>query len=244
MALSDGLEIVDGPEAGAWIKTEMTGELGSVSATVPNRFEAYVRILHPATDQHEDPISWAAVADELGRTVHPLAQWDAIVGANRYRHEKPEWPGREPMQGVLPVALLNSICEVLARHTGSADRCFFAVWTSHWDAGAELRRPLLDNGAGREYGVIAGPLALVIQVPAEVSSVGYIEVTPNMIWPADRTWFLASEIDFDSTLVGGGEQLVQEVLDDPRFEAFRIGPDDLLTWDADQVNPPLKPGAG
>jgi hypothetical protein len=45
--------------------------------------------------------------------------------------------------------------------------------------------------------------------------------------------------DFDSTLVGGSEDLVQEILSKPEFEAFPVSPSDSLTWDADRFNPPL-----
>ena len=53
----------------------------------------------------------------------------------------------------------------------------------------------------------------------------------------DRAWFLGSEIDFDSTLVGGSRQLIDEILGAPQFEAWEIGPRDYLTYDADHVNP-------
>lgn len=266
MALENGLEIVDGPPAGAWIKPEMTGEGGSVTGNVPARFESYLRILHPATDKHDKPVTWGQVASELGRTVHPLAQWDAIVGANRYRNEEPDWPGHEPEWGALPIDTLAALCEVLAPHTATPDRCFYALWMSHWNpphrmffvsrdyeaefeeppppkpafSAEELSRPTLEHGGGREYRVIRGPLRLAPEVPEAVMSDMLSPITPNMIWPEDRAWFLASEIDFDSTLIGGSKRLARTILDDDRFEAFAVGADDLLTCNADRVNPPLE----
>ena len=87
--------------------------------------------------------------------------------------------------------------------------------------------------------MLAGPLSEAIAVGDSIEPERFRPITPNMIWPHDRAWFLASEIDFDSTLVGGSEELVEAVLAAPPFEAFPIGPLDLLTWDADEVNPPL-----
>jgi hypothetical protein len=87
---------------------------------------------------------------------------------------------------------------------------------------------------GREYVVVSGPLREATLVKGWLSP-----SSPNLIWPEDRAWFLASEIDFDSTLVGGTEELARAILDDSRFEAFPIGPRDHLTWNADKVNPPL-----
>ena len=35
--------------------------------------------------------------------------------------------------------------------------------------------------------------------------------------------------------------MIWQVLEDERFEAFPVGPKDLLTWNADKINPPLPP---
>jgi len=60
--------------------------------------------------------------------------------------------------------------------------------------------------------------------------------SPNLFWPADRTWCVAREIDFDSTLVGGTAELVDTILAAPALDAWEVGPDDALTFDADHIN--------
>jgi hypothetical protein len=54
---------------------------------------------------------------------------------------------------------------------------------------------------------------------------------------------VASEIDFDSTLVGGTEQLIGAILAEPGLDAWAVDPDDSLAYDADKINhvPPWKP---
>lgn len=59
---------------------------------------------------------------------------------------------------------------------------------------------------------------------------------PNLIWPADHSWLVASEVDFDSTLVGGSAELIQAIVDSPKLEAWRVDPTDSLAADADKVN--------
>ncbi|MGC5629215.1 hypothetical protein ACPYO6_13360 [Georgenia sp. Z1344] len=61
-------------------------------------------------------------------------------------------------------------------------------------------------------------------------------VLPQLLWPADRSWVVASEIDWDSTIVAGSRTLVEEILADPRFEAYEVDEDSDLTWDGDTLN--------
>ncbi len=62
--------------------------------------------------------------------------------------------------------------------------------------------------------------------------------SPNLLWPADHGWVLVTEIDFDSTVVGGSAELIAAIAQDPSIEALvlRAGAD--LTWDADEPNRP------
>ncbi|TLG05304.1 hypothetical protein FEK35_19220 [Nocardia cyriacigeorgica] len=62
-------------------------------------------------------------------------------------------------------------------------------------------------------------------------------VTPQLLWPADHAWVVASEIDFDSTIVAGSRALIEAVVADDRFEAFEITEDSDLSWDGDTINP-------
>lgn len=59
---------------------------------------------------------------------------------------------------------------------------------------------------------------------------------PNLLWPADRAWVMVSEIDFDSTVVAGGPELVRALCTDPAIEALAIREGADLRWDADDVN--------
>lgn len=61
-----------------------------------------------------------------------------------------------------------------------------------------------------------------------VGSLRGIGRTPQLLWPETRQWAMASEIDLDSTLVGGSVELVEEILDDPRLEAFGVRESDEL----------------
>ncbi|MGZ0712223.1 hypothetical protein ACWPKO_28200 (plasmid) [Coraliomargarita sp. W4R53] len=60
--------------------------------------------------------------------------------------------------------------------------------------------------------------------------------SPSVIWPADRSWVIVSEVDWDSTIVAGPQTLTQALCDDTRLEAYKIQANASLQWDADEVN--------
>ncbi|MEV4901778.1 hypothetical protein AB0K08_10605 [Citricoccus sp. NPDC055426] len=60
--------------------------------------------------------------------------------------------------------------------------------------------------------------------------------SPNLAWPRDRAWALASEIDVDSTLVAGSADLIRAICTHPGLEAVAVRPDTDLTVFADTVN--------
>lgn len=64
---------------------------------------------------------------------------------------------------------------------------------------------------------------------------GFVQ-SPSWWWPEDRAWVVHSEVDYDSTLVAGGADLAEALLDDPDIECLRVTARTLLTAHADQIN--------
>jgi hypothetical protein len=60
--------------------------------------------------------------------------------------------------------------------------------------------------------------------------------SPSIVWPDDRSWVMVTEVDYDSTIVGGSAELIRAICADPRLEAIPITADTDLTWDGDEVN--------
>lgn len=59
---------------------------------------------------------------------------------------------------------------------------------------------------------------------------------PSILWPADHAWVMVSEIDFDSTIVAGSEELIRAICADPAIEALPVPEGASLHWDADVIN--------
>ncbi|MCO7218292.1 hypothetical protein [Klenkia sp. PcliD-1-E] len=89
---------------------------------------------------------------------------------------------------------------------------------------------------GRNYLLFAGPLRGALAMGHQVTDDWVIPQSPNLLWPADRSWCVSSEIDFDSTLVGGSAELIEVVLAAPGLEAWAVGEDDDLSLFADTLN--------
>jgi hypothetical protein len=85
----------------------------------------------------------------------------------------------------------------------------------------------------RDHIVLAGSLSAIDWLdPAE----WWFRQLPNLIWPLDHSWLVASEVDFDSTLVGGSTELIEAVVESPKLEALAVDPTTSLVCDADKIN--------
>ena len=253
------LMVVDGAAAGGWIAPRLEGGFGGkVEQQVPNGYDAYVRVLHPASNREGNPVTWAEVADALGRTAHRQMQWHKLVGSN----DPPamtgsEWSGGNPPIGKLDEPSLAALCRVLQAHTLDPERCFFGLSTIYggvddaYPDAVQLRWP------NRDFVVFSGPLSAVDQVgyesevsfmaigqairhgeppPPPPDPVRWFPQAPNLIWPADHSWYVASEYDLDSTLVGGSRELIDAILAAPDLETWEVERSDSLQADADKMN--------
>lgn len=89
---------------------------------------------------------------------------------------------------------------------------------------------------GRDHLLFTGPLEAALALGHQVTADWFLPQSPTLLWPADRSWFVATEIDLDSTLVAGPQALVDAVVAAPDLEAWAVTPDSDLGWTGDQVN--------
>jgi hypothetical protein len=250
---------------GDWIVADI-GAFGSgVGGVVAAGFEAYARVLHPAWTRDGEPVSWAEVAAWSGRTIHPTVQFETLAQPRRGADHGPApWDG-PPRAGELGSALLSALCDLLSRHTGTTRRCWFCLWDGYgWIDGsfsgativawrgrtpdATARQaaippafpPAVIDGPRlrlpeRDYIVFAGPLDAAAEMGQRVDG-AFFPQSPNLFWPDDRAWCVATEIDLDSTYIGGPAALVDELLNDPRIEALPADLADPVSIDSDDVN--------
>lgn len=236
------LEFVRDVSVADWVGGRLAPvEDGTLGAVVPRGFEAYARILHPPSLPDGAPTTWGAVCAAAGYEPHPLMQWEA-AGA--------DWPGTEPYVGSLESEPLTVLADVLADYTRGW--CYFALWDGFgWMHGSPAisftdgrRIPpafppdVLDGPRlhlpHRDYLLFRGQLADLLHLGWTYSGGTEDLQSPNLMWPADKSWFVATEIDFDSTLVGGTDDLVETLLATEGLEGWRVAVSDRLD------RPPLR----
>ncbi|GGJ89338.1 hypothetical protein GCM10010123_18750 [Pilimelia anulata] len=208
-----------------------------VPLLLPAGFAAYARVLHPASvGRDEWPVSWAHVARANGRTLHSLAQWESITGRYEYYDGNTHQPGlwdAMPEWGTLLPAEAAALAGVLAAHTATPDRCWFAVWEG-FNLHPDVER-LPTFALRREEKVLTGPLrAATTSLADDALSVQL----PTLWWPADRAWCVSTDVDLVSTYVGGSRACIEAVLAAPGLEAVPAAPGDVVSRGADVLNPP------
>jgi hypothetical protein len=222
--------------AASWVIEGLRGFAESVLSVVPAGFEAYARIFHPAGNgDPEAPVRWRDIAQANGRTAHRMMQWPSITGSFRFYHgdDQPGLWDREPEEGALPKLLVPVLTSVLAGHTATPGRCWFAVWDG-WGALEPGVRdaPAFEIPRRRLY-LLTGPITAL----SRSLETWLWWQTPNVWWPDDRAWCVATEIDFETTYVGGTRACIAELTGHPDLEAVAADPADGITWVSDQVNP-------
>jgi len=203
-----------------WLRLSLTKFGYPVSAFVPGHFAAYARIYHPFVDPGSrtlgDPErhTWKTVVGrQLPETPHDAADI-AMRGA----------PTGQAPTGCAPRHLVEALAAALATQTTTPKDCCFAVWEGFGDLQFSPRhRPTL-RLPQRAYHVFAGELARVAEASG-YSTISFSYRSPNLWWPADHAWCVATEIDHAWTYVAGSRACVDSLLSDARLEAAETSAD-------------------
>ena len=136
-------------------------------------------------------------------------------------------------EGSLPPEVALSLIGLLQGATDTPDSCWFGLWDGFGflseaeRAGGSItaphRRWLLYRGA-------AGQLADSLHD-------AWPDQSANLVWPEDRSWCLATEIDGECTLVAGSRELICSIRDEPSLEVQTVRPEDRLPLLRDVLAP-------
>jgi hypothetical protein len=157
--------------------------------------------------------------------------------------------------GVLSRQQANSLIALLTQHTSAPNRCWFCVWegygylTGAVAALAPRFRTQDESKSPFPYGAaIRPPRPKLKKTRVRLPNRDYLLFTgsvqqgarwedgPNLWWPDDRGWCVASEIDLPYTFIGGSRQLIEEILAHPLLEALPATISQSITADSDAIN--------
>ncbi len=231
-----------------WIAPRLHGFAVDTGSVVPEGFDGYCRIFHPFRKPEPGAASrtWAEVAAQNGRIAHSGMQIHTIshpVGSTPVPYDLNDYIN-ELDWGQLPLPERAILVETLRSFTATPEQCWFCVWEGFGalDLKGVSERVRLPN---RNYVLYAGPIEIALATldmgPSEFSAdpAAWDTHSPNLWWPEDRAWFVATEIDYAWTYVGGSERLISSLLLADGLEAFPVRLTDDPFVDGDTVNTAL-----
>jgi hypothetical protein len=108
-----------------WL-TRDAGASPTFHTMVPEDFDVYARVFHPARLGDRE-VRWAEVAEANGRTMHGAAEWGQLTGSWKLDQQGGLWDS-DPFNGHTPERQALHLGALLAKHTGTPQRCWFGVW--------------------------------------------------------------------------------------------------------------------
>jgi hypothetical protein len=232
----------------------------TITIVVPAGFEAYARVLHPAEtlDSGDRLVRWADVAAWSGMPLRKDAQFHSIALPPAAPSGPLLYGSQGPQEGSLYVPDAEVLAAILRDWTATPEDCWFCVWDGFgWDTAstfaaftetgqppeiieeprqdpvpAQVREGPRVHLPHRDYLLYRGPAEAVVTLASLDGTWGQC---PNLWWPADRAWCVASEIDLQWTYVGGPRGLIDAILADGRIEALPAAPNDPVSRVEDWV---------
>jgi hypothetical protein len=212
---------------------------GRLSSFMPDGFEAYARVFHPARDG-ERSVRWAELGADHGVSLTPDVAFSEVV---RKDQRDPNAYDIDPLDGHLPSAECAALSRLLHPHTGSPETCWFCLWEgdgAFWSqahsvlsTGRARRRRAKATAQdeflrsvpkvmaeSRSYFLFRGPLEAACAFKID----GW-DLPPNIWWPDDRSWCVVTEIDGYSTYVGATRAAIDELLTSNELEAIEVSLD-------------------
>ncbi len=226
-----------------------------VGNVVPQGFQAYARIFHPASRYFANRrewglVRWAQIASWTGRTAHAAMQFHSILGHPKNPAVKPEW-GRLPAEGSLDTDLIDSLIDTLSTFTTTRETCFFCIWEGAWHGygatfaflsptGNAVRQQFDRERQTREQARSSEPLKIglfdYLLFTSSLAVIPEMVESPSFWWPQDRAWCVATDIDMTSTFVGGTAECIASLVNHPDLEALPIDIETRIDVHGDTIN--------
>jgi hypothetical protein len=204
MIFGDRVTVPDTTEAAAWIAGACRGTWWTVGALVPNMYERFVRVRAPDPSVEEwwsayrglyEVVASIGVRHTSGPDRAWLAVWEGHGFANATTHIA--W------QGPIDDDTRHALDQERARLRDADRRRNAAIRTALSDV------PTFEL-PNRAYYLLTGDVMASTQLRNPGSPSAWLN--PDLFWPDDRRWFVATDVDFWSLYIGGDNDFVSELV--------------------------------
>lgn len=188
-----------------WIEGACRGAPGTVGALVPNQYPLVMRVSAPEPDIDD---WWSAYRDLFAviasvgerHTSTPERAWLAVWEGHGFANSSTRIAWKEPFDDT-------------NRHARELEQARLRDEDIRRNASirASLRQIPRFDMPHRSYYLLAGPVSAANQLNDPGSAFGVTWRNPDLFWPDDRRWFVATDVDFWSLYVGGDHDLITEL---------------------------------
>ena len=161
-------------------------------------------------------------------------------------------PTSLPFEGELESPYVDRLTQLLRSETATPQHVWVLVWSGYFGSFAVGTGKMMARAGrlGRRRQSTSAEKAFEISKSLTASGRSYVlrkgaidshvhdepgfhsEYSPGFWWPADRAWFVSTDIDSRSTYVGGSRELVDGLLADDLLEVFPAQLDDPYDGEA------------
>jgi len=186
-----------------WVKGACGGVWGTVGALVPNQYPLVLRVRAPDPSVED---WWSAYRDlfeiiaSFGErhTSSPDRAWFAVWEGHGFANSTSHIAWQEPFDDTNRQAREQE----RSRLRDEDERRNAAIRAS-------LRQVPCFDLPNRSYHLLAGPVAAATRLN-DPGSPGTWR-NPDLFWPDDRQWFVATDMDFWSLYIGGDHDFITEL---------------------------------
>lgn len=185
--------------------------------------------------EHSENLSAAAWLSESDASPWRLVTFGhaAFPAYARLRYlPDPVRPGMTEAEALVPADHLTDIAaarlalRALARYSASTDRCYVCLWEGY---SGMLRVPGLTRGPlvtlpGRRYVLFTATLNDLEKWNDLFTSP--FNSPPAFVWPADRRWCFASDVDPHWAGIGADTGVIDQLVADPGLDIVPADPDE------------------
>lgn len=226
------LEIAQTAAAANWLLADLRQSPRGIGSVMPRGFGAYARIFHPVArgvGATIPEVRWTEVVDRLGIRLDAVSQWAELTSPlqDLDADDLPvEWDGA-PWTGSLPPRQAEAIANVATTAHVDSERIWFAVWRGWGSLKPTFHDALRLQLPGREMVLLHGQAADAARNLADEASI--VHQSANLWWPDSHAWFVSTEVDEQSTYVGGSSELIAQLLGEPVLEAVYVSEEQATT---------------